>query len=209
MEEAAQLSLMTIHCAKGLEFPVVFLVGMEEDVFPNRNARDTDDGLEEERRLFYVAITRAQRKLYLTAARATAGLRERGHGHAQPLSSANCPRRSWRPPSDGGPSFYQSGQGATSSSRMAPRGGGGASVASELQRIRGFFDRVKAVAPAEAEPAAPEPILPVMEGRSASLLRRPGQGYPGPQPPLWSGGDHFRDRERRDAHLHHPLCRGW
>ncbi|WP_005033787.1 UvrD-helicase domain-containing protein [Holophaga foetida] len=162
VEEAAQLSLMTIHCAKGLEFPVVFLVGMEEDVFPNRNARDTDDGLEEERRLFYVAITRAQRKLYLTAAR-----RRRVFGsEVMGMPSRflrELPQEVLETPIRWGTELYQSGQGATSSSRMAPRGGGGASVASELQRIRGFFDRVKAVAPAEAEPAAPEPILPVME----------------------------------------------
>ena len=69
VEESAQLSLMTIHCAKGLEFPFVFVIGMEEDVFPNRNARETPEGLEEERRLFYVAITRAQRRLTLSAAR--------------------------------------------------------------------------------------------------------------------------------------------
>ena len=68
-EEKATLSLMTIHCAKGLEFPVVFVIGMEEDTFPNRKALETEDGLEEERRLFYVAITRAQYKLYLTASR--------------------------------------------------------------------------------------------------------------------------------------------
>ncbi|MBS1784802.1 MAG: UvrD-helicase domain-containing protein, partial [Acidobacteria bacterium] len=55
VEQDARLSLMTIHCAKGLEFPVVFVVGLEEDVFPNRNARETPEGIEEERRLFYVA----------------------------------------------------------------------------------------------------------------------------------------------------------
>ena len=69
LEESAALSLMTIHCAKGLEFPTVFLIGMEEDVLPNRKAQETDNGIEEERRLFYVAITRAKSKLYLTAAR--------------------------------------------------------------------------------------------------------------------------------------------
>ena len=69
LERADTLSLMTIHYAKGLEFPTVFVMGMEEDVFPSRKALETDDGIEEERRLFYVAITRAQYKLYLTAAK--------------------------------------------------------------------------------------------------------------------------------------------
>ena len=60
------VKLMTIHAAKGLEFPVVFIVGLEEDLFPSRMSRDTREGLEEERRLFYVAVTRAETKLYMS-----------------------------------------------------------------------------------------------------------------------------------------------
>lgn len=62
--------LMTVHNAKGLEFPVVFLSGLEEDVFPISQRFINESNLEEERRLFYVAVTRAQKKLYLTHARA-------------------------------------------------------------------------------------------------------------------------------------------
>lgn len=61
--------LMTLHAAKGLEFPHVFLAGMEEDVFPHSRSRDSQSELEEERRLCYVGITRAQHRLYLTYAR--------------------------------------------------------------------------------------------------------------------------------------------
>jgi DNA helicase-2/ATP-dependent DNA helicase PcrA len=61
--------LMTMHSAKGLEFPVVFIVGMEEGVFPGSRALLDNDELEEERRLAYVGITRAEEKLYLTCAR--------------------------------------------------------------------------------------------------------------------------------------------
>lgn len=61
--------LMTIHAAKGLEFEVVFLVGAEETIFPSRRSVETPEGEEEERRLAYVAITRAERKLYVTSAR--------------------------------------------------------------------------------------------------------------------------------------------
>jgi len=61
--------LMTLHSAKGLEFPVVFMPGMENGVFPGINAFDEDHGMEEERRLCYVGITRAMKKLYLTGAR--------------------------------------------------------------------------------------------------------------------------------------------
>jgi DNA helicase II / ATP-dependent DNA helicase PcrA len=60
---------MTLHNAKGLEFPVVFLAGMEDGLFPLSRTYDEPDQLEEERRLFYVGITRAERKLYLTFAR--------------------------------------------------------------------------------------------------------------------------------------------
>ncbi|MGI8499125.1 MAG: ATP-dependent helicase [Gemmatimonadaceae bacterium] len=61
--------LMTLHNAKGLEFPVVFITGLEEGLFPLSRAHDEPEMLEEERRLFYVGITRAERKLYLTHAR--------------------------------------------------------------------------------------------------------------------------------------------
>lgn len=60
------VSLMTIHAAKGLEFPCVFLVGLEEGLFPNIMAINSREDLEEERRLFYVAVTRAEKQLWLT-----------------------------------------------------------------------------------------------------------------------------------------------
>ena len=66
--EAAEVTLMTLHAAKGLEFPVVFLIGMEENVFPLVRATDDESDLEEERRLAYVGITRAEKTLYLTNA---------------------------------------------------------------------------------------------------------------------------------------------
>jgi len=59
---------MTIHLAKGLEFPHVFVVGMEEDLFPSARSISTRTELEEERRLFYVALTRAEKQAYLTYA---------------------------------------------------------------------------------------------------------------------------------------------
>ncbi|MFI4951933.1 MAG: UvrD-helicase domain-containing protein [Burkholderiales bacterium] len=62
------LQLMTVHSAKGLEFHTVFVTGMEEGLFPHENSLSEYDGLEEERRLAYVAITRARRRLYLTHA---------------------------------------------------------------------------------------------------------------------------------------------
>jgi DNA helicase-2/ATP-dependent DNA helicase PcrA len=63
-----RVALMTIHMAKGLEFPYVYVVGMEEDLFPSAMSMNTRSDLEEERRLFYVALTRAEKKAYLTYA---------------------------------------------------------------------------------------------------------------------------------------------
>jgi DNA helicase-2/ATP-dependent DNA helicase PcrA len=62
------LQLMTVHAAKGLEFHTVFVTGLEEGLFPHENSRSEFDGVEEERRLMYVAMTRAKRRLYLTLA---------------------------------------------------------------------------------------------------------------------------------------------
>jgi DNA helicase-2/ATP-dependent DNA helicase PcrA len=69
LDAQSQVSLLTMHNAKGLEFPVVFVAGMEEGLFPHSRARDSADALEEERRLCYVAMTRAERRLYLSYAR--------------------------------------------------------------------------------------------------------------------------------------------
>lgn len=67
-ENLDTVKLMTVHSAKGLEFPVVYVVGMEENLFPGSQALYSTDDLEEERRLFYVAITRAEARLFLTYA---------------------------------------------------------------------------------------------------------------------------------------------
>ena len=68
-EPEEQVTLMTLHSAKGLEFPVVFLVGMEEGIFPGNKSIDDPNGIEEERRLCYVGITRAKEHLFMTCAK--------------------------------------------------------------------------------------------------------------------------------------------
>lgn len=67
-EQTSEVTLMTLHAAKGLEFPIVFLIGVEEGVFPLSRALMEENELEEERRLAYVGITRAEQKLYITNA---------------------------------------------------------------------------------------------------------------------------------------------
>ena len=67
-DDSDKVALMTIHLAKGLEFEYVFIVGLEEDLFPSAMSMSTRSELEEERRLFYVALTRAEKQAYLTYA---------------------------------------------------------------------------------------------------------------------------------------------
>ncbi len=208
LEEASLLSLMTVHCAKGLEFPVVFLVGMEEDVFPNRNAREAEDGVEEERRLFYVAITRAQAKLYLTAARRRRAMGQEVLGMPSRFLR-ELPEDALEAPIRWGTELYRAGQGTFGSTRPAA-GGGGGSVASELNRIRGLFAQVRGEAPAGPGPAAapdpePEPPQPAPPGGTwprGTRVRSPRFGR-GVITAATGGGDmltytvRFSDGERR------------
>jgi DNA helicase-2/ATP-dependent DNA helicase PcrA len=81
-DERAQISLLTMHNAKGLEFPVVFIAGLEEGLFPHSRSLDSESAMEEERRLCYVGMTRAETKLYLSWARF-----RRRYGGGQPEQS--------------------------------------------------------------------------------------------------------------------------
>jgi DNA helicase-2/ATP-dependent DNA helicase PcrA len=100
-DDSGVVTLMTLHTAKGLEFPVVFLTGMEEGVFPHSRSMNSPDELEEERRLCYVGITRAKQRLFLSYAQHR---RIQGYGVGEPsrflleipqaeLTMLNAPRR--------------------------------------------------------------------------------------------------------------------
>ena len=86
--DADAVTLMTLHNAKGLEFPVVFISGLEDGLFPLARAYDNPSELEEERRLFYVGITRAENKLYLTHARHRRRAGEVMYGRLSPFVQA-------------------------------------------------------------------------------------------------------------------------
>ncbi len=78
-DKGDRVSLMTLHCAKGLEFPIVFMIGMEEGVLPHHRRGDQTEDLEEERRLCYVGITRAKERIFLSRAKKRSTF---GVGHA-------------------------------------------------------------------------------------------------------------------------------
>ncbi len=90
-DDEGLVTLMTLHNAKGLEYPIVFMIGCEEGVFPHSRALD-EGGLEEERRLCYVGITRAERDLYLTSARTRTVFGARNFGADEPLRVGDSSR---------------------------------------------------------------------------------------------------------------------
>jgi ATP-dependent exoDNAse (exonuclease V) beta subunit len=119
--EANGVTLATVHAVKGLEFPVVFIAGLEEEVFPHVKSLKVPIALEEEQRLVYVAMTRAERELYLTWARARANGDGELRDHAPSRFLARIPRELLqRRASDG--TVVQLGRVATDGERDPNRG---------------------------------------------------------------------------------------
>ncbi|MCB9078003.1 MAG: UvrD-helicase domain-containing protein [Anaerolineaceae bacterium] len=126
-EEGSAPALLTLHTAKGLEFPVVFMVGMEENIFPHSRSLQDPEQMEEERRLAYVGITRAKDRLYLTRA-----FRRTTYGFEEPTAPS-------RFLNDIPPELVdQNGQ---RSSRGYPTGGGRFTGRREAQRVSSRWDR--------------------------------------------------------------------
>lgn len=159
-DASATVTLMTLHSAKGLEFPVVFLVGMEDGVFPHSRSANTERELEEERRLCYVGMTRARERLYLTHAQQR---RRYGAGSPEPcLPSrflAEVPATLFEDLSVGvgGPRYVADGYSQTewTGVRMpaaSPRGG-----YNSVDNIAGFFGKSgRSASPAQARGTAPQ-----------------------------------------------------
>ena len=96
MQDDAPVVLMTLHSAKGLEFDAVFLVGLEEGLVPHARSLQSDDALEEERRLVYVGMTRARERLHLTWAQSRQVFGQRRVSRAQPLPGRDPAATGWR-----------------------------------------------------------------------------------------------------------------
>lgn len=162
-----ELTLMTLHAAKGLEFPVVFIIGMEEGMFPLARAAKEESELEEERRLAYVGITRAEQKLFLTnslsrllygkyqsnpVSRFIAEIDE------EVLDDSENERSIFR---SGGQSDLPFGGGASSSSYYGKRR---EANASERANSRSFYDRKKEEKRSVFDPVNQKTDVDVVEG---------------------------------------------
>jgi DNA helicase-2/ATP-dependent DNA helicase PcrA len=174
VDERAQVSLLTMHNAKGLEFPVVFIAGLEEGLFPHSRSLDSESGMEEERRLCYVGMTRAEKKLYLSWARY-----RRRFGSGQPEVSiasrflTEVPRnlvdavRGDLPQSRSVDLYSEQYQVRESAQRNLYTG----KTYNSVESIRQFFGGASpAAAPAAAKAAAPAP----------QVIRNPGPKKVGP-----------------------------
>ena len=174
------VTLMTLHTAKGLEWPVVVLTGLEHGLFPLARAEEQPDGLEEERRLCYVGLTRAKDKLYLTWARAPAPRRRAAAGHPLALP-----------------------QGASS----RHRGGAQDHLALGARLAAGQRDgEAKGRAPGAARAARPYSNTPTARAPDAAAEEIAGraplrQRRAGAAPPL-------RQRDHPGSHRHGPRSQG-
>ena len=129
-QDRNRVTLMTIHSAKGLEFPVVFVIGMEDGLFPSFRSVETDGGIDEERRLCYVAVTRARQLLYLTNA------------HQRMLygqTTNNLPSRFLQEI----PKSYLQEAGVRQNNRDMDFGGGGYRVDAPMRGNDAFWQRVR------------------------------------------------------------------
>ncbi|MFB6457741.1 ATP-dependent helicase [Chitinophaga sp. Hz27] len=162
-EDSDVVKLMTIHAAKGLEFPVVFTVGLEETLFPSGMSINTREELEEERRLFYVAITRAKARLWLTYANS----RYRFGNLVQ-----NEPSRFLEEMPEKFIDRSYAGGGAIRNAFGSTNGGGwGAGGGSNM------FDRMQKKAPASApqqQPSGPRPAPKPASGPASTHVPTPG-----------------------------------
>ncbi|MCS7459872.1 DNA helicase PcrA [Paenibacillus doosanensis] len=161
--------LMTMHSAKGLEFPVVFIIGMEEGVFPHSRASNDNEELEEERRLAYVGITRAEQELFLTCARMRT-LFGRTNMNAPSRFLTEIPEELLEVASPGGTIGGRSGgswgsrEGRYGSSGSFGSSSGGFMSSSQAGRAAGFRPTAGGAGAAAAGAARPAPVASAAAG---------------------------------------------
>ena len=177
-DERAPVSLLTMHNAKGLEFPVVFIAGLEEGLFPHSRSLDSESGMEEERRLCYVGMTRAEKKLYLSWARY-----RRRFGSGQPEASlasrflTEVPRnlvdavRGGQPAARSVDLYAEQQQARESAQRNLYTG----KTYNSVESIRQFFGGASPTGSRKAD--GPQPVVPAP---APQLIRKPGPKRIGP-----------------------------
>jgi DNA helicase-2/ATP-dependent DNA helicase PcrA len=182
VDTSAQVSLLTIHNAKGLEFPIVFLAGMEEGLFPHNRSLDSEAQMEEERRLCYVGMTRAEKRLYMSWAR----LRRRfGGGQPEPGIASRflneVPKALVETPASGRPArhvdLYAERSYVRDSARRNLYTG---KTYNSVENIAQYFADKGMPAPsgiqrAQNRPPAPQPSSPPSAPVQQSPVQRPAQ----------------------------------
>jgi len=159
VDERAPVSLLTMHNAKGLEFPLVFIAGLEEGLFPHSRSLDSISGMEEERRLCYVGMTRAEKRLHLSWARY-----RRRFGGGQPEPSIRSRFLQEVPPALIEKARGQSGQVDLYAERQAVRETARKNLYTgktynSVENIRQFFGTSVPTPPAANAAAAPKPVV--------------------------------------------------
>ncbi|WP_295127186.1 ATP-dependent helicase [uncultured Chitinophaga sp.] len=162
-EDSDVVKLMTIHAAKGLEFPVVFTVGMEESLFPSGMSINSREDLEEERRLFYVAVTRAKSKLWLTYSNSRYRFGQLQQNEPSRFLE-EVPEKFVDRSYAGGGGMRNSFGGSGGTGRGV---GGGGNV----------FDRVQKKAPGQAQTATPSGPRPMPKPAAAASTHVPTAGF--------------------------------
>ena len=205
--DADAVTLITLHAAKGLEFPVVFIAGLEEGLFPHSRALDDEKELEEERRLAYVGITRAKRRLYLSHAwrRATWGM---GQASVPSRFLLEIPAELMVGPQLGGDATERdltstscSGRGGRVGSGRPP--GGGAAAARPFGRGAAGPGR-RRTARRSGPAATSRPSARPCRGRAVRDAGSPVSAW---DDDLGDGGRPTGDRRRRHAELPRPSSR--
>ena len=188
--DADAVTLITLHAAKGLEFPVVFIAGLEEGLFPHSRALDDERQLEEERRLAYVGITRAKRRLYLSHAwrRATWGM---GQASVPSRFLLEIPAELMVGPGSGGSTSRSAISTSTSCSANAARR---ASTPRSAARVR----HTGRAAVGRAHPRLARP-----SGRAVTLPHGARRSRPAPRPVRWE----VRSRRHRPPGRRDPSSR--